>query len=60
MPVAELALGLYMSAAVAFVVDRGIWFSLPFLVLFQAGYLYVAVLSVLQSRRAPAAAKATA
>jgi hypothetical protein len=50
MPAVELGLGLYLSAAIAFVIERGIWFSLPFLVLFQAGFLYVGLTSALEGR----------
>ena len=46
----EVALGLYISYAVWFVIDRGVWASLPFLVLFQVGFLYVGFMSLLQGR----------
>lgn len=51
MPLVELGLGLYLTVAITFVIQRGIWFSLPFLVLFQAGFLYVGLMSAFQGRR---------
>src|SRR5581483_5115124 len=50
-PFAELALGVYLSVAVWFVVDRQVWASLPFLVLSQIGFLYVGLMSLFQGRR---------
>jgi cellulose synthase/poly-beta-1,6-N-acetylglucosamine synthase-like glycosyltransferase len=47
-PFAELAVGLYFSGAVVYALANQIYASLPFLVLFQAGYLYMGVLSILQ------------
>jgi cellulose synthase/poly-beta-1,6-N-acetylglucosamine synthase-like glycosyltransferase len=49
-PFLELALGLYLSYAVWYVIDRGIWASLPFLVLSQVGFLYVGLMSLFQGR----------
>ncbi len=49
-PFLELALGLYLSAAVWYVVDLGLWASLPFLVLSQVGFLYVGLMSLFQGR----------
>jgi cellulose synthase/poly-beta-1,6-N-acetylglucosamine synthase-like glycosyltransferase len=57
MPIVELALGVYLSVAIAFVIESGIWFSLPFLVLFQAGFLYVGLMSALEGRGRSAALK---
>jgi hypothetical protein len=49
-PVVELLFGLYFTGAVYFAWDKEIWTSLPFLVLFQVGFLYVGSLSLYQSR----------
>ena len=49
-PFIEVALGLYLSYAVWFVIDRGVWASLPFLILFQVGFLYVGLMSLFQGR----------
>ena len=53
MPVVELCFGLYFTGALWFAVDAGIWTSVPFLVLFQVGFLYVGLMSLFQGR-APA------
>jgi len=50
MPLLELAFGLYFSGALWFAIDAGIWTSVPFLVLFQVGFLYVGVMSLFQGR----------
>ncbi len=50
-PVLELALAAYFTLAVVWVVDRGVWYSLPFLVLFQAGFAYVGITSALEGLR---------
>ncbi len=50
MPLVELAFGLYFSGALWFALDAHIWTSVPFLVLFQVGFLYVGVMSLLQGR----------
>src|SRR5438270_11382981 len=63
-PLLELALGAYLTSAIWFALDKGIYFSLPFLLLFQWGFFYVGLMSLLQRRadallrllrRAPAA-----
>ena len=54
LPLVELAIGFYFSVAVAIAVQLGLWSALPFLILFQAGYLYVGTLSLgelVQNRR---------
>ena len=51
-PLLELALGAYLTSAIYFALDKGVWFSLPFLVLFQFGFFYVGVMSLLQGRLA--------
>ena len=50
MPLIELAFGLYFSGALWFAIDAGIWTSVPFLVLFQVGFLYVGTMSLFQGR----------
>jgi len=44
-PMVELALGFYFTAAVITCINEGIWLTLPFLMLFQYGYLYISFLS---------------
>src|SRR5438105_6979759 len=51
-PLLELALGAYLTSAIYFALDKGVWFSLPFLLLFQFGFFYVGVMSLLQGRLA--------
>ena len=50
-PLLELALAGYFTLAVVWVVDRGVWYSLPFLLLFQAGFLYVGLRSAVEGLR---------
>ena len=45
----ELALALYMSYAVYFTYDKNLFLSLPLILLFQIGFLYTSLLSVLQA-----------
>jgi cellulose synthase/poly-beta-1,6-N-acetylglucosamine synthase-like glycosyltransferase len=47
-PVIELALGLYFTATVFYALANGIYGTVPFLVLFQTGFLYTGLLSVVQ------------
>jgi cellulose synthase/poly-beta-1,6-N-acetylglucosamine synthase-like glycosyltransferase len=47
-PLVELGLGLYFSMTVFYALAYGIYGSLPFLVLFQAGFLYMGLTSVVQ------------
>ena len=49
MPYVELAFGGYFTWAVWFAWDNSVYTSLPFLVLFQLGFLYVGVSSLLQA-----------
>jgi cellulose synthase/poly-beta-1,6-N-acetylglucosamine synthase-like glycosyltransferase len=49
-PLLELALGAYLTSAIYFALDKGVWFSLPFLLLFQWGFFYVGFMSLLQGR----------
>ena len=44
----ELALGLYFSATVYYALVNGIYGTLPFLMLFQVGFLYCGLLSITQ------------
>ncbi len=45
LPFAEIALGLYFTAAVAFAMTHQLFAILPFLVLFQVGFLYTGFMS---------------
>src|SRR5262249_30538121 len=47
LPIAELAFGIYFSYFVWFAVSNGQFLSVPFLLMFQGGFLYVALLSLL-------------
>ena len=47
-PLVELALGLYFTATVFYALANGIYGTVPFLVLFQVGFLYTGWLSVVQ------------
>src|SRR3984893_6885512 len=47
-PLLELALGAYLTSAIWFALDKGVYFSLPFLLLFQWGFFYVGLVSLLQ------------
>ncbi len=51
-PLLELALGAYLTSAIWFALDKGVYFSLPFLLLFQWGFFYVGLVSLLQGRLA--------
>jgi hypothetical protein len=44
-PLVELILGFYFTFAVIICMMEGIWLTLPFLMLFQYGYLYISFLS---------------
>ena len=48
---AELAIGLYFSVTVVAAIQLRMWPAVPFLVLYQAGYLYIGLLSLAQRRR---------
>jgi cellulose synthase/poly-beta-1,6-N-acetylglucosamine synthase-like glycosyltransferase len=50
-PLVELALAVYFTFAVIWVLDRHVYYSLPFLVLFQAGFAYVGLASLFESFR---------
>jgi cellulose synthase/poly-beta-1,6-N-acetylglucosamine synthase-like glycosyltransferase len=47
-PMIELGLGLYFTATVFYALTNGIYGTVPFLMLFQVGFLYVGLLSILQ------------
>ena len=47
-PLVELLLGLYFTWTVFYALAAGIYGTLPFLVLFQVGFLYTGLLSVVQ------------
>ena len=44
----ELALTVHLTAAVFYCLKEGLYFSLPFLLLFQVGFFYTSTLSILQ------------
>lgn len=48
-PFIELLLGLYFTAMAAYALSYGIWGTLPFILLFQFGFLYAATLSLFQN-----------
>jgi cellulose synthase/poly-beta-1,6-N-acetylglucosamine synthase-like glycosyltransferase len=47
-PLIEVALGLYFTATVFYALANQIYGTLPFLVLFQVGFLYTGLLSIVQ------------
>ena len=47
-PFIEVALGLYFTATVVYALANGIYGTLPFLVLFQFGFLYTGLMSIMQ------------
>jgi hypothetical protein len=50
-PLIEVALGIYFTATVIYALSNGIYGTLPFLVLFQFGYLYLGLTSIWQQFR---------
>jgi len=50
-PIVELALAGYMTYGVMYLVEREVYYSLPFLVLFQVGFGYVGLASVYEGLR---------
>lgn len=52
-PLLELLFGCYFTYAVWFAWAEGIWTSLPFLVLFQVGFLFVGIMSTLKLQPVP-------
>jgi cellulose synthase/poly-beta-1,6-N-acetylglucosamine synthase-like glycosyltransferase len=49
LPFVELLLGLYFTAMAAYAIANGIYGTLPFVFLFQFGFLYAATLSLFQN-----------
>jgi hypothetical protein len=47
-PFIEVALGAYFTGTVLYALQYGIYGTLPFLVLFQIGFLYTGLLSIVQ------------
>ena len=47
-PAIEVALGFYFTATVFYALSNQIYGTLPFLVLFQVGFLYTGLLSIVQ------------
>jgi hypothetical protein len=47
-PAIELVLGLYFTATVFYALANGIYGTIPFLMLFQIGFLYTGLLSIMQ------------
>jgi cellulose synthase/poly-beta-1,6-N-acetylglucosamine synthase-like glycosyltransferase len=47
----ELALGLYFTGVLVYAISHRIYASLPFVVLFQAGFLYTSILALIQAAR---------
>ena len=47
-PYIELALAFYFAAMAVYAVSHGLWGSVPFILIFQAGYLYTSLLSLIQ------------
>ena len=50
-PLIELGLAAYMTYGIVFVLEREVYYSLPFLFLFQAGFGYVGLMSVWEGLR---------
>jgi cellulose synthase/poly-beta-1,6-N-acetylglucosamine synthase-like glycosyltransferase len=50
-PIVELGLAAYMTYGVMYLVERQVYYSLPFLVLFQAGFAYVGLASLYEGLR---------
>ncbi|ATB42505.1 glycosyl transferase [Cystobacter fuscus] len=50
MPILELTFALYFTGALWFAFEKRIYTSVPFILLFQLGFLYVGVSSLLQGR----------
>jgi len=50
-PLVELGLAAYMTLGILFVLEREVYYALPFLLLFQAGFAYVGLMSVWEGLR---------
>jgi cellulose synthase/poly-beta-1,6-N-acetylglucosamine synthase-like glycosyltransferase len=46
----ELFLGVYFSFTLSYVIEQQIYVSIPFMILFQIGYFYIALMGLFQSR----------
>ena len=46
-------LGLYFTAGIVYAASSGLWAPLPFLMLFQAGFLYMGLQSLMQQSMSP-------
>jgi hypothetical protein len=51
-PLVELGLAAYMTIGILFVLERRVYYALPFLLLFQAGFACVGLMSVWEGLRA--------
>jgi cellulose synthase/poly-beta-1,6-N-acetylglucosamine synthase-like glycosyltransferase len=51
-PLVELGLAAYMTIGIVFVLERHVYYALPFLLLFQAGFACVGLMSVWEGLRA--------
>jgi cellulose synthase/poly-beta-1,6-N-acetylglucosamine synthase-like glycosyltransferase len=47
-PYLELALAFYFTAMAIYAITYGLWGSVPFILIFQSGYLYTSLLSLIQ------------
>jgi cellulose synthase/poly-beta-1,6-N-acetylglucosamine synthase-like glycosyltransferase len=50
-PVVELAIAAYLGYGVVYLIQREVYYSLPFLLLFQSGFLYVGLMSAYEGLR---------
>jgi len=50
-PLVELGIAAYMTYGIVFVVEKGVYYSLPFLLLFQLGFGYVGLTSLVEGAR---------
>ncbi len=51
LPFLEIGMGLYFTAGLVYFLLRGAYFSLPFFVLFQFGFFYMGIGSLVQARQ---------
>jgi len=49
----EIGLGLFYTGAIFWAISSGTWASIPFLVLFQNGFLFMGLKTLLEARRGP-------
>jgi len=50
-PLVELLLAAYMTYGIVLVIEKGVYYSIPFLLLFQLGFAYVGGMSLLEGAR---------